>query len=175
MDSVLGKDGERISAWLSAMVNAHVDVAKDPYIFAINVNKATYNHVNFLLRAGMGMSTFTFIAQPCLKEYAQAVTTAGGIYGSNIKGEIDEEQNIYVKSNVKRRIKNELAKKLKEALLSTVFENQDDLSNWNNAINSILSEPSKAVSPYPDKFKNPWEYVMDVEEGMKSLKYKDSL
>ena len=175
MDSVLGKDGERISAWLSAMVNAHVDVAKDPYIFAINVNKATYNHVNFLLRAGMGMSTFTFIAQPCLKEYAQVVTTSGGIYGSNIKGEIDEAENVYVKTNAKRKIKKALEEKMKEALSLTVFENQDQLTNWNNAVNGILSKPSEAVSPYPEKFKTPWEYVMDVEEGMKSLKYKDSL
>jgi len=58
----LSKDGSMISAWLSAMVNAHVDVAKDPYVFALNVNQATYNHTNFLLRAGMGMSTFHFLA-----------------------------------------------------------------------------------------------------------------
>jgi hypothetical protein len=175
MDSVLGKDGERISAWLSAMVNAHVDVAKDPYIFAINVNKATYNHVNFLLRAGMGMSTFTFIAQPCLKEYAQVVTTSGGIYGSNIKGEIDEAENVYIKTNAKRKIKKALEEKIKEALSLTVFDNKDQITNWNNAINGILSKPSEAVSPYPEKFKTPWEYVMDVEEGMKSLKDKTSL
>ena len=175
LDKVLGKDGERISAWLSAMVNAHVDVAKDPYIFAINVNKATYNHVNFLLRAGMGMSTFTFIAQDCIKEYAQAVTTSGGIYGSNLKGEIDEGQNVYVKSNAKKKIKKELAEKLQEALSLTIFESADDLNNWNNAVNTILTKPSEAVSPYPDKFKNPWEYVMDTEEGMRALKHKDSL
>jgi hypothetical protein len=86
LDETLGKDNIRISAWLSAMVNAHVDVAKDPYVFAINVNKATYNHVCFLLRAGMGMSTFTLMSQPILKEYADTLNNSGGFYGPNIDG-----------------------------------------------------------------------------------------
>jgi hypothetical protein len=38
LDQPYGKDGRLISGWLSAMINAHVDVAKDPYIFALNVN-----------------------------------------------------------------------------------------------------------------------------------------
>jgi len=49
------------------MVNANVDVAKDPYVFDLNIVPATYNHANLLLRAGMGLSTFTFLAQPILK------------------------------------------------------------------------------------------------------------
>nr|UWI35821.1 MAG: hypothetical protein [Bacteriophage sp.] len=61
LDAITGKDNLFISDWLSAMVNAHVDVAKDPYIFDMNINSATYEYVNFLLRAGKGMSTFTFI------------------------------------------------------------------------------------------------------------------
>jgi|MGYP000141707509 hypothetical protein len=44
-----------ISAWLSAMVNAHVDVAKDPYISLININPATYSISELLLRAGKGI------------------------------------------------------------------------------------------------------------------------
>jgi len=38
LDAIVGEDGYRISDWLSAMVNAHVDVAKDPYVFDLNVN-----------------------------------------------------------------------------------------------------------------------------------------
>ena len=94
LDEILGKDNIRISAWLSAMVNAHVDVAKDPYVFAINVNKATYNHVCFLLRAGMGLSTFTFMSQPILKEYAQLVMDSGGFYGQNVDGKTPKS-NVY--------------------------------------------------------------------------------
>lgn len=87
LDQVLGEDGERISDWLSAMVNAHVDVAKDPYIFDLNINSATYNHVNFLLRAGKGKATFSFVAQPILKKYGQLMGSAKGTFGKNFKAD----------------------------------------------------------------------------------------
>lgn len=96
LDQIYGKDGRRIADWLSAMVNAHVDVAKDPYIFDLNINHATYNYANFLLRAGMGMSTFTFLAQQSLKNIADEVNNAGGIYGGNIDGSKPESE-IYKK------------------------------------------------------------------------------
>jgi len=44
----------RILDWLSAMINAFVDIAKDPYIVRLNVNPWTYNMVAFLLRTGKG-------------------------------------------------------------------------------------------------------------------------
>ena len=87
------------------MVNAHVDVAKDPYIFDLNINHATYNYANFLLRAGMGMSTFTFLAQQSLKNIADEVNNAGGIYGGNIDGSKPESE-IYKKRKA-QAIKNE--------------------------------------------------------------------
>ena len=92
LDQIYGRDGRRIADWLSAMVNAHVDVAKDPYIFDLNINHATYNYANFLLRAGMGMSTFTFLAQQSLKNIADEINNAGGIYGGNIDGSTPESE-----------------------------------------------------------------------------------
>jgi hypothetical protein len=86
LDDIQGRDGILISSWLSAMVNAHVDVAKDPYIFDLNINQFTYNHSALLLRFGMGMSTFTFLAQPILKIYAQQMNNVGGVYGGNVDG-----------------------------------------------------------------------------------------
>ena len=80
---ITGEDGRHILGWLSAMVNAHVDVAKDPYIFTLNVNGITYNMTNFLIRAGKGMSTFSFIGQPILKEYCRSLSASGGLYGNN--------------------------------------------------------------------------------------------
>lgn len=80
---ISGEDGRHILGWLSAMVNAHVDVAKDPYIFTLNVNGITYNMTNFLIRAGKGMSTFSFIGQPILKEYCRSLSASGGLYGNN--------------------------------------------------------------------------------------------
>ena len=73
--------GVRILDWLSAMINAHVDVAKDPYVIRLNVCQYTYNLCNFLLRAGYGKSTFFFLPQPILKEMSAAYDNAAGNYG----------------------------------------------------------------------------------------------
>ena len=86
IDDIKGRDHMYISAWLSAMVNAHVDVAKDPYILTLNVNQATYKYVNLLLRCGMGESTFTFIAQPYLRRFADKICNGKGLYGRSLEG-----------------------------------------------------------------------------------------
>ena len=75
------KKGGRILDWLSAMINGFVDIAKDPYIVRLNVNSWTYNMVSFLLRTGKGKYTFYFVAQPILKEMAEAVIKTKGKYG----------------------------------------------------------------------------------------------
>lgn len=75
------KRGGRILDWLSAMINGFVDIAKDPYIVRLNVNSWTYNMVSFLLRTGKGKQTFYFVAQPILKEMAEAVIKTKGKYG----------------------------------------------------------------------------------------------
>lgn len=75
------KKGGRILDWLSAMINGFVDIAKDPYIVRLNVNLWTYNMVSFLLRTGKGKQTFYFVAQPILKEMAEAVIKTKGKYG----------------------------------------------------------------------------------------------
>lgn len=80
-DEITGQDGYKILDWLSAMINAHVDVAKDPYIIVLNVNKVTYNMASFLLRTGKGRNTFLFLAQPALKEYADRKIMNEGVIG----------------------------------------------------------------------------------------------
>lgn len=75
------KKGGRILDWLSAMINGFVDIAKDPYIVRLNVNSWTYNMVSFLLRTGKGKQTFYFVAQPILKQMAEAVIKTKGKYG----------------------------------------------------------------------------------------------
>lgn len=63
-------DSTTILNWLSALIDSHVDVAKDPYIMYLNVNSFTYNTVSLLIRGGLGEKTFDFIAQPILRELA---------------------------------------------------------------------------------------------------------
>lgn len=71
-----------ISDWLSAMVNAHVDVAKDPYINRLNVRTLTLPMTAMLLRAGKGESTFYFLAQPALVQAAKEYEKNSGFYGA---------------------------------------------------------------------------------------------
>jgi len=75
--------GESIMSWLSGLINAHVDVAKDPYISKLNVNKYTYNLVNLMIRTGFGKMTFYFMTQPIMKELAMRVNNAASAYGSD--------------------------------------------------------------------------------------------
>ncbi len=75
-----------ISDWLSALIDSHVDIAKDPYIINLNVVRRTYNVINLLVRLGMGQKTFEFSAQPILKDLVEdsnnidsSVSNLGGL------------------------------------------------------------------------------------------------
>lgn len=69
-----------ISDWLSALIDAHVDIAKDPYIINLNVVRKTYNVANLLVRIGTGEKTFHFLPQPILKELvAESLNDDGDI------------------------------------------------------------------------------------------------
>lgn len=70
------KDNNSKLSWLSGFINANVDVAKDPYITRLNVNKFTYNLVNLLIRGGMGKRTLYFTTQPIMVEMAKAFNDA---------------------------------------------------------------------------------------------------
>lgn len=78
---IIEEEGLNILDWISAMINAHVDVAKDPYVIRLNVNQYTYNICNLLLRAGYGKNTFYFLPQSILKEMGLAYKKANGVYG----------------------------------------------------------------------------------------------
>lgn len=158
LDEVVGQDGIRISDWLSAMINAHVDVAKDPYVFDLNINSCTYNITNFLLRAGKGESTFLFLAQPALKEYADEFNNYGGLYGQNLKYEAEkaskyallgEKLNYYAK-----RLSNKIQK----------IKDNDTRKAWLKKFNEIKS----------GEFDN-WQIVFDKDVAKKALKDPNSL
>lgn len=83
LDLVKGRDGVRILDWLSALINAHVDVVKDPYIIRLGINKNTYKISSFLLRTGAGKSTFYYLSQPSLKEFYKIMDRFAGDYGTN--------------------------------------------------------------------------------------------
>lgn len=83
LSGIFSRDTERVRIldWLSALINAHVDIAKDPYIVRMNVVQWTYNMVNFLIRTGVGENTFYFVSQPILKDMAKKISNISGRFG----------------------------------------------------------------------------------------------
>ena len=71
-DKFLDEDNNQISSWLSAFINAHVDIVKDPYISKLNVNGFTYNMINLLARNGKGKAGLYFLCQPVIRQMAKA-------------------------------------------------------------------------------------------------------
>lgn len=126
LDEIRGRDGFRILDWLSAMINAHVDVAKDPYIMTLNVNQITYNMTNLLLRGGMGKSAFYFLAQPVLKKFANAMIANRGVYGVDNVTENQVVASLY----------KEYGNKLKQAIASLTENKQE----WEAIYNGIADE-----------------------------------
>jgi len=65
-----------ISDSISALMNAFVDIAKDPYITNINWNAMTTNTGNMLIRAGVHpFVVLSFLAQPVISEYINFTKT----------------------------------------------------------------------------------------------------
>lgn len=125
------KKNGRILDWLSAMINAFVDIAKDPYIVRLNVNPWTYNMVTFLLRTGKGKQTFYFMAQPILKEIANEVLKTKGKYG------IDQTKTPF---------------ELEQEAIERVLDKYDPTGNIRNGLQSIKEDFNKAQE-YGDLFK----------------------
>jgi len=69
-DLIRGQDDMFISTWLSTLIDAHVDAPTDNYIVKLNVNESTHNALSLLIRAGVGETSFDYIAQPILQHYA---------------------------------------------------------------------------------------------------------
>lgn len=134
LDEVVGEDGIRISDWLSAMVNAHVDVAKDPYVFDLNINQLTYKYTNLLLRAGKGESTFLFLAQRAIKEYAAEWNNAGGLYGTNLR---NSEKSVS-RSKMLQKYKDKYKGWLDNAVNS--IKDQNKKQEWLQKIESVSGE-----------------------------------
>lgn len=132
LDQVYGEDDQRIMDWLSALINAHVDVAKDPYIMALNVNSITYNMTSLLIRGGKGENTFYFLAQPALRRFTKEMLESKGIIGS--------EKGITERDKLKS-----IAKEYMTSLRETIVSLDDSDSNkakYAQYYNSLASEYS---------------------------------
>ena len=171
--------GGRILDWLSAMINAFVDIAKDPYIVRLNVNQWTYNMVSFLLRTGKGKRTFYFMSQPILKEMAEEVLKTKGKFGiDNTKTPFQLEQEaidkVLNKYDPIGSIRNKYQYIFKDQQragqrVASLFETRL-LDNGEET--SILRELIKN----PESFKEYDDYQVKVYFAWKAIKpYADSL
>ena len=87
--------GNSILSWLSGGINAHVDIAKDPFVTSLNINKYTYNISNFLLRAGFGRNGLWFLNLPVIKELSRRMNNISGQYlKANSKSEYEAQQDL---------------------------------------------------------------------------------
>lgn len=74
----------KISDSLTAILNAFVDIAKDPYITRGNWVTSTTNTGNLLIRSGVHpLYTTSFMAQPIIKEYIEYQSSLESILGNN--------------------------------------------------------------------------------------------
>lgn len=170
LDQIKGKDGMYISAWLSAMVNAHVDVAKDPYISLININPATYSISELLLRAGKGIQTFSFLAQPVLVKYANLVNAHNGIYLEQSEKDMSIQKYQQVKLT---ELRGEYRDKLKESLSQVESDkslSEEQKADIKNKILVLLSNDTKDVAKAIEDSK----IVFDYDEGIYSIQNPDS-
>jgi len=173
LDEIRGEDWNYIADWLSGMVNAAVDVAKDPYIFTLNVNNITFNHINFLLRSGKGASTFTFMSQPIIKQYAARASVSGGIYGNNITGRNTEIES---KRKKNRTILRNLLIKHMEEIKS--IRNEFTEQEWNNVSEDVKNAYAETILfleyNYDDK-KTPEQKSKMKKNGKKPSLSHDSV
>lgn len=159
--------GQRILDWLSAMINAFVDIAKDPYIVKLNVNGWTYNMVSFLLRAGKGKQTFYFMYQPILREMAQEVLKTKGKYGvDRTKTPSQLEQEAIQRVLDKYDKDGKLQKKYRQI-------NQDDelsATTYSNLFKTFINDKGEESSALREMLKDP-EYVGDFNESQVMIYY----
>lgn len=71
LDRIIDDNGNLILSWISAFINSHVDIAKDPYITALNINAATYDLTALLLRTGFGADALYFLNNPIIRDLAE--------------------------------------------------------------------------------------------------------
>ncbi len=160
LDQVQGEDDQRIMDWLSALINAHVDVAKDPYIMDLNVNSITYNMTSLLIRGGKGENTFYFLAQPALRRFTKEMLESKGIIGA--------EKGITERDKLKS-IAKEYMTSLREAIIS-LDDSDSNKAKYAQYYNSLASEYSLPSIDGYDAVEVNYNDVFDKKIASEALK-----
>lgn len=148
--------GNSILSWLSGGINAHVDIAKDPFVTKLNVNKYTYNITNFLLRAGFGRNGLWFLNLPVIKELARQMNGISGQYlKQSSKSEFEAQE--------------ELLAKYKQKLIDAIPQNIKDaqIPGENNALSKIESAIGRTLTI--------GDIIYNRDEVVKSIAYNQAI
>lgn len=140
LDKQLDVDGNSIMSWISAMINAHVDIAKDPWISRLNVNPFSYNITNLLLRTGWGGNTFYFLTQPIMKQMADAYVKASSQYMQQ-NGSMYSRQQQSIEDVAEQYFKKDVTfdgNTLEEALGIIESGDKDSIQAMNEAIKKLF-------------------------------------
>ena len=175
------KNGNAVMSWLSAFINAHCDIVKDPYVSKINVNSFTYNMLNFLVRTGQADNSVWFITQPIIKDMAFAAEAASGHYGRDLTKSkyraqkdatekalrqyiagylgitINNDSELYNNSDIRREI-NYINSDINSANTDTVDHDQRRI----NIINSMFKS-DKYLKSYALKYTNKEDMLKDPD------------
>lgn len=144
--------GNSILSWLSGGINAHVDIAKNPFVTKLNVNKYTYNITNFLLRAGFGRNGLWFLNLPVIKELARQMNGISGQYlKQSSKSEFEAQE--------------ELLEKYKQKLVDAIPQNIKDAQIPGE--NSALSEVEGVIG----RTLTIGDIIYNRDEVIKSIAY----
>lgn len=86
LHEIIGNDNVYITGWISALIDIHVDGVNKPTSAPLNINEYTHDVINFMVRSGVGETTFDFIAQPSVKDYSlnMSKSYAGSQQGRSI-------------------------------------------------------------------------------------------
>ncbi|WP_173431859.1 hypothetical protein [Sharpea azabuensis] len=139
------------------------------------------------MRAGKGLSTFTFISQPILKEYADRVNNAGGLYGQNVEGK-NIKSNVFVskKKNIYRELLNKEIERLKYKFKTLPKELKEQ---WVHKYDSLINGEVESISwkdafdqnlgiysiEHPNSFENSYFQVLSLMSFDRISKYADEL
>lgn len=181
----------KIGNSLSAILNAFVDIAKDPYITEGNWVTMTTNTGNLLLRKGVHpFYVNAFLAQPVIKEYVEFSEQYESSQNQGVSTQEAFIEQRFGKENYDDSYKTNIFNKTLKDLREGVVENEDSFQM--NAFNTFLEyqSASKAIKTNIDasKFmvngiggsinslimsKNAVDSILDAEDKYNSLSYED--
>lgn len=186
LDTDKDENGNSIMSWLSAMINKHVDAAKNPDITKLNVNNSTFNVVALLLRLGYGRRTFMFTCQHIMKDYAFAIDqqTAVCKYTKNDNGYTDARRDAYNEmiakynlSDTKEKLKGISERDIQIAACREIFDKDID---GKSLLQLILENGGKVPSTkrtveFNGKTRQTEEWQMKIKIGKKEFELTDKL